>query len=288
MAHQFIVRRRQGQFVRTVLGTIDEGLGMLDANAHRKRLGLHGNAAFQQHFKGIPGGMADGKDGPIAVHRARGSLQTCQNAVFAAQARNLCIETDFTAQFNDATAKVLYHRQQYIGAHMGLGIEKDVLPCAKFHKSLQNPANPGIIDTGIQLSVGKGARAALAELDIAAGVQLTGGEKPLHFGVAAGRILAPLQNDGALTGHSKDQRRKHTRRTKAHHHRALFKRLYVFRKAVADRGGHRRPLAAALLQDLIFAAFHRNIHGINDLHIGFLAGIHRSADNAKFAHFRGR
>ena len=204
-------------------------------------------------------------------------------SVFCAQPGDLSAEPHLAAQVEDAPADILHHRQQHIGAHMGLGIIEDVLsgPCR--HELLQNPLNPGIIDAGVQLAVGKGTCAALAELDVTARIQRASCEKGLHLFMPGSGVLAPLQHQRLLSRHGEDQRRKHPRRPKAHHHRPQGGRLPLFGRAVEGNRRHGRPLAGRALQNLVFAALHRHIHGVDDFHIRLFSGIHAAADDPQAA-----
>ena len=87
-----------------------------------------------------------------------------------AQFGDLCAKANLTAQRNDPAADILHNRQQYVSTHMGLGIVEDILPGSGLHELLQNPADSGVVDSGIELAVGEGTGAALAELDVAHGI----------------------------------------------------------------------------------------------------------------------
>ena len=59
--------------VLLVLGGVAVCLPLLNADAHGKGLGLHGNAPAVQHFKGVPGRMA-GTENQVLARERVGSL----------------------------------------------------------------------------------------------------------------------------------------------------------------------------------------------------------------------
>ena len=257
---------------------------MLDAHAHGKGFTLHSNALRMEHGKGIPGAVADGQH-----HMVAGDLLAlighhgADLTVFAADIRHAGVKADFATQGNDPIAQILHHVQQHIRTYMGLCIEENILICAKFYKFLQNPADARIIHTGVQLTIRECAGTALSKLDIALGIQVSGTPEGLHFIMAALGILAPFQNDGLQAGQRQHQGSKHAARAKANHHRTHLGLGLGFRQAVERHRRNGSPLAAGLLQDLIFIAIHRHIHGINHLHIRLFPGIDGSADDLHLA-----
>ena len=169
---------------------------------------------------------------------------------------------------------------------MGLGIIEDLFPGTGFHKLFQNPADPGVIDTGIQLAIGKRTGTAFAKLDVASGIQNAGFKELLHLFMAGSRILAPFQHQGLPAGNGQHQSCKHTCGAKTNHHGAFFRYRNVFCSFIVGYRCNGGPLAAALLQQTLFVAVHRHIDGINDFNIRLLPGIHTAADNPKVSDFR--
>ena len=280
MLHQLIVRRGQSGVFAAVLGNVDVPLLLLDTHAHGEGLRLHGNAGSVQHFKGIPGAVSDGQHRPITGNdRPVGDFQPGQAAIFRTQAGDLGVEPHLTPQGDNAFAQILHHGQQHVGADVGLGVVENVLPCPRRHKLLQNPADSGVIDPGVQLAVGKGSRTALAELDVAFRVQLPRLEEFFHLGVAGCGVLSPLQNQRLPARQRQNQRGKHPPGAEAHHHRPFFRRTGGLRRAVAGCRGDGRPLAAALLQNLLFTAIHRHVDGVNNTHVGLFPGVHTPPDD---------
>ena len=168
---------------------------------------------------------------------------------------------------------------------MGLGVIEDVLPGSCLHHLLQHPADSGIVDAGVQLAVGEGARAPLAELDIAAHIQAPSRKEGLHLGMTALGILSPLQNQGLPARLSQNQGGKHPRRTEADDHRPEFRGAHRLRRPIMGCWGNGRLLAAAHPKDFILVSLHRHIHGVDNFHIRFLPGVHTPADDDELSDF---
>ena len=152
--HQLIVRRGQMGILPAVLGLVDFFLPLLDAHTHGKGLGLHGYSPGKQSLEGIPGAVANGKDGPVAGDLLPAcQLHAGQPAFLQQEIRHPALEVHLAAQGDDLFAEILHHLQQHIRAHMGFGIIEDILPGSKSHKLFQNPVNSGIADAGVQLAV---------------------------------------------------------------------------------------------------------------------------------------
>ena len=87
---------------------------------------------------------------------------------------------------------------------------------------------------GVQLSVGKGARAALAELHVALRIQRAAGAERVHGGLAGERVAAALDNYRPRARHGQHERGEHAR------------------GAEAGNDGARRALAGRNARDGIF------------------------------------
>ena len=282
MLHQLVVRRRQGRVLPAVLGLVNSGLLVFDPHTHGKGLWLHGYPGFVQHFKGVPGAVADGQNGGIAGDEFPISgFHTHQSAFLQTQSGDLGVEADLSPQGNNSLAQVLHHRQQHVGAHMGLCVVEDVLPGPCFHELLQDPADPGVADAGVQLAVGEGPRAALTELDIAPGVQNAGLEEFLHLLMPGSRVLSPFQHQGLPARHGQNQGREHPRRAEADDHRPFFRAESGLRRPVPVRRRHGCPFAAAFPENFLFAAFYGNVNGIDDSDVRLLPGVHTAPDNGQ-------
>ena len=105
---------------------------------------------------------------------------------------------------------------------MGLGVIGDAFRRTVLVKLLQHPAHALVMGAGVQLAVGKGAGAALAELHVILRVQRAALTEGLHGGSPLLHSLPPFQHDGPCSGPGQHQGREHTRRSKAHHHRPLI------------------------------------------------------------------
>ncbi len=83
-----------------------------------------------------------------------------------------------------------------------------------------------VTDAGRQLAVGKGARAALAKLDVGIRIQLTGLFKMADRADTLIKGGAALQHQRAVASAGQQQRRKQARRAKAHDDRAVCQRHF--------------------------------------------------------------
>ena len=149
-----------------------------------------------EHPEGIPGAVSDGQNYMITINIPAICLYAGNSITIRQDTSHLSAKPHLATQADDAFAQILYHIQQHIRAHMGLGIVQNILTGTRFDKLLQNPADPGIIDTRIQLAIGKSTCATLTELYIADFVQLTGSKEFLHLFMPCLGILTPFQNDG--------------------------------------------------------------------------------------------
>ena len=286
MLDQLVVRGRQGPPGSAILGSVYGFLPVLNADAHGKGLGLHGHPLGQQAFEGIPGTVADGKNRLGARNLLPGGQHHPGEPVpVQRQPLHLAAKANLPSQTDDPPTQILDHLQQYVRAHVGLGIKKDILPRPRRHKLLQYPADSRIIDPGIQLSVGKSPGAPLTKLHIGMGVQFAGLPECLYLLVPGQRILSPLQYDGASPRQGQDQSGKHPGGTKADHHRPVLLRLCL-RHPVAVHRGRTHPLAPAPFEDLVFAGLECRIHRIDHLDLRLFPGIDGPADNGQLLNFR--
>ena len=221
-----VVRRGQRPPRPAVLGPVDVLLQMLDAHAHGEGLAFHIDALFQQVFKAVPGGMAQGQNHMAAalqpLFAGFGILHSGNSAVFDDKPLKPGTEAHLAPQGDDLLPDAAHHVHQHIGAHMGLGVIGDALRRTVLVKLLQHPAHALVMGAGVQLAVGKGAGAALAELHVILRVQRAALTEGLHGGSPLLHSLPPLQHDGPCSGPGQHQGGEHTRRSKAHHHRPLI------------------------------------------------------------------
>ena len=87
---------------------------MLDANAHRKRLRLHGNAEPVQHAEGVSGAVTGRKNEMAARKRLLAGLifiaHAADRAVLQHDVRELCAEADLAAVVENFLPQVLHDR----------------------------------------------------------------------------------------------------------------------------------------------------------------------------------
>ena len=100
---------------------------------------------------------------------------------------------------------------------MGLGIVGDALGRAVGGKLGEHEADAFIVRAGVQLAVGKGPGAALAELHVVLGVQLAAAAQALDGQRTRVHILSALEHDRPHSGARQQQRGEHPRGAKAHH-----------------------------------------------------------------------
>ncbi len=79
---------------------------------------------------------------------------------------------------------------------MGLSVEEDLSRCAVVGQDLEYLAHPRVVDPGVELAVGVGARAPFAEQQVALRVERVALEKPVPLARAFGDLEAPLDDDG--------------------------------------------------------------------------------------------
>ena len=112
MLHQLIVCRGQGSIYLTILGLVNGSLGVLNTHTHGKCLGLHGDAAGVEHFKGVSGAVANGQYcGITGDDLPFPGLDSGEPIVLNHQLCHLGIEAHLTAQMLDPPPQILHHRQ---------------------------------------------------------------------------------------------------------------------------------------------------------------------------------
>ena len=133
--------------------------------------------------------------------------------------------------------------------------------------------------TGIELAVGKGAGAALAELYVGLRVQHAGAPEVFHILLALLHAASPLQQDGLQARPGQHQRGKQPRRSRTYHHRRDFRRVLGCGQRIGgltlDPGD---LLTVAALQNGRLVP-HRGDHRIDKAHI--LPGVHAAPDEAQ-------
>ena len=171
-------------------GLVDPRLRMLDAKADRERLGLDMDAALVEGLEGVARRVADGEDHVIGLQRlASVQAHAPKDALVEIDVRDPVLEAVFAAQLFDLLAHGLDHGHQAEGADVRVGLGQDFLRrpgCDEFGQHLAGQETR-ILDLAVELAVGEGARAALAELHVGFRVQLAAPPQ-------APGVLGPLPN----------------------------------------------------------------------------------------------
>ena len=184
-----------------------------------------------------------------------------------------------------------------VGAHVGLGLPQDRRRRARPVHLLQHPSAAGILDAAVQLAIGKGARAALAELHIAVGVEGTAVPEGRHVLLPPVHGLSPLHHHGLHARPCQGQRREQPRRPHADDQRqgcGHFTKCPPLQGKAArrTRDERGRPPTVAVSGSLHVFDLHRVLrqaHGPRGLHVQsqgevnvpLVPGIHRFADQLR-------
>ena len=103
---------------------------------------------------------------------------------------------------------------------MRLGIIADVLLCTVFYHLFQHELQPGIMDSGVELSVGKRSGTALPELNIAVRIQRPAVEECLSLLRTGLCVRALFDDDGPQPRPGEDQGGKDASRTESYDDRS--------------------------------------------------------------------
>ena len=139
----------------------------------------------------------------------------------------------------------------------------------------------GVMGTGGELTVGKGACAALTKLHVGLGIQVSPLPEGFHVSHTLLQGLTTLQQDGGQTGSSQTESRQQTGGATAHHHRTGTGGPGHLGELV--RGGLRlkhHMLAPGTANHFLLVG-NRNIHRHHIVDVGLLSGVdgltHRGA-----------
>ena len=264
-----------------VLGLADGGLVMLDADADGEGFALHGDAGLMEEGKGVPGGVTGGQhegiSGEVVGALRTGDGEPGQATILLAETGELVAKADIAAQANQLQPDVPHHLAEDVSAHMGTEGMGDVLRCAHFNEGVQHGADAGIMGTGGQLAVREGACAALAELDVGGGVQLTGAPELLHFLRPLLHRCAPLQDDGGDAVPSQIQGGKQTGWPHAHHHGGLGAGALDGWELVR-LAHHQLDLIGVRPFDQLSFPLRFHVHGEDKVQVGLFPSVHRLFD----------
>ncbi|MNZ81480.1 hypothetical protein D3C78_1001490 [compost metagenome] len=265
---------------------VDHRLRVLDAEAHRERLGLHEHAVAVEHAHGVAGAVAEGQHHmPAGDLLAALQLHAAQLAVLDQQVADLLLEAHFAAEGDDLGAHVLDHAGEAEGADVRLVDVEDLFRRAGLDELLQHLAaeEVGVLDLAVQLAVGEGPGAALAELHVGLGVEhALAPQAPGVLGALA-HFLAALEDDRAKAHLRQQQAGEDAARTEADHQRALLQLLgRVADELVAHvRAGADLPVVGELGQQRRFVA-HADVQGVDEQQLaGLLARVVAALEQAE-------
>ena len=269
-----------------VLGQVNVRLPVLDAHPHRQGLGLQGHPGGAEHLEGVTGAVAQGQH-HVVRRQAAGALrplciQGPDPVLRQLQARQAAAEADVAAQRQELPPETGEHPAQVVRAHVGLGVPEDGWRRAVGRQGLQNEPVAHVPGAGVQLAVGEGPRAPLAELDVGRGVQPAGGPEPLHVRLPPLHVPPLLQQDGRRAAPGQGQGAEEATGPRAHHHGPG--------PGSGDGGGQpvdllRRREYPPVPPDLV-RVFHRRLEGVDEPHP--LPGVNSSAEDPHLPDLRRR
>ncbi len=282
MAGELIGRHGQTGIFHAVLGNGHIPLLLLNAHPHGELLLLHGNPGSIEHPEGIPGAVADGKHQMLrrkGVFPLRSLHHSAAHpSVFRQNSRKPMPESNLSSQFFQLLPDVFHHDFEIIRAHMGICVPKNLAGCAECHEFPENLLHSGVVHPGMELTVGKRPRAALAELDVRFGVQRSALPEARNLRGPGVYILSPLQHDGPCTGPGQHQGAEQPRRSRPHNHRALGQAQMLHREMVFAGRIEADLLAAALFEHLVLVG-HVHPQGVDQSHVVLFPGVHRAAEH---------
>ena len=283
MTAQLVVRRRQLPPRRAVLRPRDQLLPVLDARADGERLAHHLRAPVAHQLERVPRAVPARQDQPPAAQCLPLPVLLHDHArkapVLQRNIRHPRPKAHLTAKRHDLFPQRLHHARQVVRADVRLGLIEYLLRRAVCRHRLQHPRAQRAGDARGQLAVGKRARAAFAELHVAARVKFPAPPEPLHVLPAPLHVVPPLQHDGPQPRPRQIKRRKQPRRPQPHHDRPL-----TAHRNARDlqprllRHDRRIPVLRAR-QYRRFVAFHGHIHRIHIQYVALVACIDRPLDN---------
>ena len=213
-------------------------------------------------------------------------LYADQLAVFDEHVADALLETHFTAQRLDLFAHGGDHAGQAKGADVRLADIHDFVRRTGLYEFFQHLAAVvvGVLDLAVQLAVGKGPRAALAELHVGLGIEhVLAPQAPGVLGALA-HFLAPFQHDRPESHLGEQQSGKDAARTEADHQRALCRLLLGSdgQRLVAHvRGDAKVAVIVQARQQRGFVT-HAEIEGVDEGHVTeLLAGIVAALEHAE-------
>ena len=219
---------------------VDQALRVLDAKAHRERLGQHRHAALLQQREGVPRTVSYCQHRVVGAQLlTTGQAQAPQVALLDQQIGHLLAEADVAAQRLDLGPHLLDHAHQAEGADVRLGDVEDLLRRAGLDELGEHLARqvPRIADLAPQLAVAEGAGTPFAELHVRCRVEHAAAPQAPGVLRALAHRLAALQHDRPQAHLRQDQRREQAARPEADDHRPRLVRALQSPPARGRRSG---------------------------------------------------
>ena len=188
-------------------------------------------------------------------------------------------KAQLAAECEHLAAQIFHHIGEHIRADVGFGIVSDGLRRAERVKLLEHPGDAHIVRAGVELAVGKSARAALAELDVGALVKRSAGPEAADIRRARVHIAAALEHDGAKPRLCQHERGEHPRRAEADHHGAAFRA--AARDGIDGRKVSIRVFIFGTQQDFVLV-FHRDGDGIDPMDVRLAPRVEGFAQDFDF------
>ncbi len=196
---------------------------MLDPHPDRKGLGLDMDPALVKLLEGVAGRMADRQNDVLGRQELTGrEVQAFELPALHFEILDPGAEAVFAAQLLDRLTDRHDHGDQPEGADVRVGLGQDVLGRAGLDEFGQDLARKvaGILDPRIELAVGKGSGAALAELDVRFRFKHRSPPQPPGILGPLAHRLAALDHDRAEAHLRQDQRGQQPAGARPDHHRA--------------------------------------------------------------------
>ncbi|CDA73601.1 unknown [Ruminococcus sp. CAG:579] len=260
---------------------------MLDAHADRERFRLHDYTAVIQQMERFACGMSAGNyQRGAALLTAR----TFHRPYLAAAHGNACqrgFKAYLAAERDYLAAYIFHDRFEHVRADVRLGFCEYRAVRAEACEVLQNAAAEGVFYARGQLAVGKSARAALAELDVAVFVKLAARPKSLDLLRALIDLRALFKHQRTVAAARQSQRAEHSRRAEASYYRsalALFIGKIRLSRFVRDT-----TKALFRAKPLLFRGVGKlEIDRVDEVDIAAFASVERGLVNIRQLYFIGR
>ena len=226
---------------------IDQGLGVFDAQAHRKRFGHHVHAAVCSIWK-VSRALC-----PMArmtcwvgMCLSVGSGGRRTPALVNRQVVDVGLELDLAPERFNLGTQLLDHTHQPERAHVGFADVKDFRRRPGCDQLLEHLASAVVfvLDLAMQFAIGESAGTTLAELDIRLGVQDAAPPEGEGVHRTQPHGFASLEHQGFETRLGQDQGREQPARAGANDHgarrhllRCLGHEACIGRRAFVKRAG---------------------------------------------------